>query len=84
MEENDKTLTPPRNPPSNVLLITNLVRPFTLPQLKEMLQRTGNLQDIWVDKIKSRCIAKVCISRFLQIIAMFNSIAKIIKIITYS
>lgn len=58
-EESEKALTPPRNPPSDVLLITNLVRPFTLIQLKEMLQRTGNLQDIWVDKIKSKCIAKV-------------------------
>ncbi|ODM98829.1 Apoptotic chromatin condensation inducer in the nucleus, partial [Orchesella cincta] len=58
LDDAEKQLTPPRNPPSSVLLITNLVRPFTLPQLKEMLQRTGNLVDIWVDKIKSKCIAK--------------------------
>jgi len=59
MEDADKDLSPARHPPSELILITNLVRPFTLPQLKELLQRTGNLEELWVDKIKSKCIAKV-------------------------
>lgn len=49
--------SPARNPPSDVLFITNLVRPFTLKQLKELLQRTGNVKEegFWTDRIKSKC-----------------------------
>lgn len=49
--------SPPRNPPSEVLYITNLVRPFTVKQLKELLERTGKIKEdgFWTDKIKSKC-----------------------------
>nr|CAH7735308.1 unnamed protein product [Callosobruchus chinensis] len=42
---------------SQVLYITNLVRPFTVKQLKDLLQRTGKIVDdgFWTDKIKSKC-----------------------------
>jgi len=58
-EDFDKELTPPKNPQTQLIMISNLVRPFTLPQLKELLQRTGTVTNLWVDKIKSKCIAKV-------------------------
>ncbi|XP_062587910.1 apoptotic chromatin condensation inducer in the nucleus-like, partial [Saccostrea cucullata] len=50
--------SPPRKPVSNVVHIRNLVRPFTLNQLKELLKRTGNLVEdsFWIDNIKSHCI----------------------------
>lgn len=49
--------SPAKNPVSAVLYITNLVRPFTLKQLKEMLERTGKIREdgFWTDKIKSKC-----------------------------
>lgn len=49
--------SPAKNPVSNVLFITNLVRPFTLKQLKELLERTGKIQEdgFWTDRIKSKC-----------------------------
>jgi len=40
---------------SSVLLILNLTRPFTVNQLKGMLQRTGTIVDFWIDRIKSTC-----------------------------
>jgi len=43
---------------SDVIIVYNLTRPFTLNQLKEMLKRTGELEDFWINKIKSQCIAK--------------------------
>ncbi|QQP53458.1 Uncharacterized protein FKW44_005959 [Caligus rogercresseyi] len=43
---------------SDVLLIRNLVRPFTLKQLKELLERTGTLEDFWINKIKSHCLVR--------------------------
>ena len=51
--------TPPKNPPSNVLLVSNLVRPFTLPKLKEILSKRGRLltEKFWIDGIKSKCYA---------------------------
>lgn len=53
---------PPQNPPARVLQVLNLVRPFTLNQLKGMLSREGNIASengFWIDKIKSKCIVKV-------------------------
>ncbi|XP_068620784.1 uncharacterized protein [Battus philenor] len=49
--------SPPRHKQSNILFITNLVRPFTLPQLKNLLQRTGRIVEngFWIDRIKSKC-----------------------------
>uniref|UniRef100_H2M9R2 Apoptotic chromatin condensation inducer 1a n=1 Tax=Oryzias latipes TaxID=8090 RepID=H2M9R2_ORYLA len=49
--------SPPRGKVSNIVHICNLVRPFTLGQLKELLSRTGTLVEdgFWIDKIKSHC-----------------------------
>ncbi|XP_061926333.1 apoptotic chromatin condensation inducer in the nucleus isoform X6 [Entelurus aequoreus] len=49
--------SPPRGKVSNIVHVNNLVRPFTLGQLKELLGRTGTLleQGFWIDKIKSHC-----------------------------
>lgn len=49
--------SPPRRRPSSVLFITNLVRPFTAQQLKNLLLRTGTIAEngFWIDKIKSKC-----------------------------
>ncbi|XP_063750837.1 apoptotic chromatin condensation inducer 1b isoform X2 [Eleginops maclovinus] len=49
--------SPPHGKVSKIIHVTNLVRPFTLGQLKELLNRTGSvLEDgFWIDKIKSHC-----------------------------
>ncbi|KAK1152908.1 hypothetical protein AOXY_G30614 [Acipenser oxyrinchus oxyrinchus] len=49
--------SPPHSKITNIVHISNLVRPFTLGQLKELLNRTGTLVDegFWIDKIKSHC-----------------------------
>uniref|UniRef100_A0A8C5AN84 SAP domain-containing protein n=1 Tax=Gadus morhua TaxID=8049 RepID=A0A8C5AN84_GADMO len=49
--------SPPRSKVSSIVHVSNLVRPFTLGQLKELLGRTGTLLDtgFWIDKIKSHC-----------------------------
>ncbi|XP_048867456.1 apoptotic chromatin condensation inducer in the nucleus isoform X3 [Brienomyrus brachyistius] len=52
-----KQPSPPRGKITNIVHVCNLVRPFTLGQLKELLSRTGTLleEDFWIDKIKSHC-----------------------------
>ena len=52
---------PSRNPVTSVLSIINLVRPFTVVQLKELLERTGTIAEngFWTNKIKSVCLVKV-------------------------
>lgn len=52
-----KAPSPAQNPPSNIVFITNLVRPFTLLQLKDVLGKTGKIieEQFWIDKIKSKC-----------------------------
>lgn len=56
-EKPDYPPSPARNPVSKIVHIRNLVRPFTLPQLKELLRRTGPIleDEFWIDKIKSHC-----------------------------
>ncbi|XP_016102641.1 apoptotic chromatin condensation inducer 1b isoform X2 [Sinocyclocheilus grahami] len=52
-----RQLSPPRGKTSHIIHVCNLVRPFTLGQLKELLNRTGTLMEegFWIDKIKSHC-----------------------------
>uniref|UniRef100_A0A4W4EI10 SAP domain-containing protein n=1 Tax=Electrophorus electricus TaxID=8005 RepID=A0A4W4EI10_ELEEL len=52
-----RQLSPHRGKPSQIIHICNLVRPFTLGQLKELLNRTGAVveEGFWIDKIKSHC-----------------------------
>uniref|UniRef100_A0A1L8DXC1 Putative acinus induces apoptotic chromatin condensation n=1 Tax=Nyssomyia neivai TaxID=330878 RepID=A0A1L8DXC1_9DIPT len=52
-----KPPSPPKNTSSCILYITNLVRPFTVLQLKGLLARTGRIVEngFWIDKIKSKC-----------------------------
>lgn len=56
----DAPPSPPKNDCSNILYITNLVRPFTVLQLKGLLARTGKIVEngFWIDKIKSKCYVK--------------------------
>ncbi|CAH1388446.1 unnamed protein product [Nezara viridula] len=52
--------SPSGKPATEVLFITNLVRPFTIPQLRELLARTGTIapNGFYIDKIKSKCYVK--------------------------
>jgi len=44
--------------PSLIIIIANLRRPFTTPELREMLEEEfGKLTDLWVNKIKTHCFA---------------------------
>lgn len=57
----ERSPSPSRHPESEVLHVRNLVRPFTLNQLKELLGKHGTLAEdgFWIDKIKSHCYAVV-------------------------
>ena len=58
-DERIREPSPPPGEPMHVVHITNLVRPFTLGQLKDFLQVHGDYTDFWIDKIKSNCFVKV-------------------------
>lgn len=53
----ERSPSPSTHPESEVLHVKNLVRPFTLNQLKELLGKHGSLAEdgFWIDKIKSHC-----------------------------
>jgi len=55
--ENIKPDLEPKCEPTNILLVQNLVRPFTLSQLKEVLTKHGPIVEdkFWTDKVKSKC-----------------------------
>lgn len=57
----ERSPSPARNPQSEVLHVKNLVRPFTLNQLKDLLGKHGTLVEggFWIDKIKSHCYVVV-------------------------
>lgn len=60
--------SPAQQPRSCVLHVSNLVRPFTINQLKELLARTGHLIDgkFWIDKVKSSCLVQVSFGFFID------------------
>lgn len=55
-----RSASPDGRSATEVLFITNLVRPFTVPQLRELLARTGTIapNGFYIDKIKSKCYVK--------------------------
>lgn len=57
VEGSRKQPSPPKHPKTRVLFVRNLVRPFTLNQLKQLLLEFGETVDseFWIDKIKSKC-----------------------------
>ena len=57
----ERSPSPAKNAPSTILSIRNLVRPFTLRQLREFLSKTGTVVDdgFWIDRIKSHCYVTV-------------------------
>jgi len=50
-----REVPPSKKPPSNVLFITNFVRPFTKQAVQELLNQTGRVKEWGMDDIKSRC-----------------------------
>jgi hypothetical protein len=56
-----KDVTSTHEPASQIVYVRGLTRPFTLPQLKELLGRYGALVEgqFWLDKIKSQCFVTV-------------------------
>ena len=63
----ERSPSPAKNAPSTILSIRNLVRPFTLRQLREFLSKTGTVVDdgFWIDRIKSHCYVTVKTSVYL-------------------
>lgn len=68
--------SPAQQPRSCVLEVMNLVRPFTINQLRDLLARTGHLVDgkFWIDKVKSMCLVQV---KFLILVLSFTVRLKI-------
>lgn len=60
--------SPAQQPRSSVLNVSNLVRPFTINQLKELLARTGHLVEgkFWIDRVKSSCLVQVGLQSFVM------------------
>jgi len=50
-----REVPPSKKPVSNVLFITNFVRPFTKAAVQELLGQTGKVKEWGMDPIKSRC-----------------------------
>lgn len=60
-KNNESSATASGPPVSSSVYVTNLVRPFMLPQLKELLSEHGELDYFWIDSIKSHCYVTVCV-----------------------
>lgn len=60
-EHREKSPSPAQNPSSQYIHIENLVRPYTISQLKAVISRTGHICDggFWINNIKSQCYVKL-------------------------
>ena len=58
---NRRSPSPSRNPPSRIVHVEHLTRPFTIMQLKDLLTEEGPMvsNGFWTNKIKSHCIVVV-------------------------
>lgn len=83
-----KSPSPPATKPTNILLIKNLVRPFTLNQIKELLSRTGTIVEngFWMDRIKSKCIVEVRLDGIIckQQHELYSEYSRIFFLLQYS
>lgn len=50
---------PPTRSPTTSLKIDRFVRPFTIKAVKELLEQTGTVKDMWMDQIKTHCFVTV-------------------------
>ena len=66
--------SPSRNPVSDVLYIINLVRPFTIKQLKDLLERTGKILEngFWTNRIKSKCYVQYESVQYVDVIRLIK------------
>ena len=63
-------------PPSESLYIGSLVRPFTIPQLREMLNEYGEFvsSSFWIDAIKTHCY--LTYSTLASAVAAYDALSK--------
>ncbi|KAG6548258.1 hypothetical protein Mapa_010309 [Marchantia paleacea] len=53
--EKKRHVPPPTRSPTTSLKIDRFVRPFTIKAVKELLEQTGTVKDMWMDQIKTHC-----------------------------
>ncbi|KAL3696968.1 hypothetical protein R1sor_011044 [Riccia sorocarpa] len=53
--EKKRHVPPPLRSPTNSLKIDKFVRPFTIKAVRELLEQTGTVKDMWMDQIKTHC-----------------------------
>ncbi|KAF5747380.1 apoptotic chromatin condensation inducer in the nucleus [Tripterygium wilfordii] len=51
----ERAVPPSPKPPTNSLRIDRFLRPFTLKAVQELLGKTGQVTDFWMDHIKTHC-----------------------------
>lgn len=61
------TVPPSRRPVSNVLYVTNFVRPFLKQHVQDLLSQTGKIVQWGMDQIKSRCYVIVRFGLFFPL-----------------
>ncbi len=69
-QERRRTPSPAKHPPTRILHVRGLTRPFTKEELRELLGREGvPLEEaFWIDKIRSHCVAvvSVCVKQIIS------------------
>ncbi|KAL2643837.1 hypothetical protein R1flu_011424 [Riccia fluitans] len=53
--EKKRQVPPPLRSPTTSLKIDRFVRPFTIKAVRELLEQTGTVKEMWMDQIKTHC-----------------------------
>lgn len=58
-----RTPSPSKHPPTRILHVDNLTRPYNKRELTELLCEDGPIMEeaFWTDRLRSHCIAVVCV-----------------------
>ena len=66
-DNRERSPSPPKNDISVYVRIDNLVRPYVVRQLKNLISKSGTIVEedgFWINNIKSKCYVKVCFLSF--------------------
>lgn len=79
-ESEEITVPESAYPVNEIIQITNLVRPFTLMQLKEALREFGTIVEdgFWIDNIRSKCIVKVGLKHITHLMLLIVAVLHIL------
>lgn len=74
---------PPTRSPTVSLKIDRFVRPFTIKAVKELLEQTGSVKQMWMDQIKTHCFVTVWLAIWFYNLVVLGLCVSLVVVDTF-